>query len=66
MQEKDKFERLSAIHMYMTLGRILIVLNNNKIPFNCLLVNEHCLGCGNFSEAWLGRDSLLKSFFFHF
>ena len=63
MQVKEKFERLSAIHMYITLFFILILLNYNKIPFKGSLVNEHCLGCGNFSEAWRGKDSLLKSLF---
>ena len=63
MQVKEKFKRLSAIHMYITLFCTLILLNNNKIPFKVLLVNEHCLECGNFSEAWLGKDSLLKSLF---
>lgn len=61
MQVKEKFKRLSAIHMYITLFCSLILLNNNKIPFKVLLVNEHCLECENFSEAWLGKDSLLKT-----
>ena len=60
MQVKEKFERLNVIHMYITLFCILILLNNNKIPFKGLLVNEHCSECGNFSEAWLREDSLLK------
>ena len=63
MQVKEKFERLSAIHMHITLFFILILLNNNKIPFKGLLVNEHCLECGHFSEAWFGKDCLLNTLF---
>ena len=63
MQVKEKFERLSAIHMNITLFFILILLDNNKVPFKGSLVNEHCLECGKFSEAWFGKDSLLKSLF---
>ena len=47
--------------MHITLFCIVILLNNYKIPFKGLLVNEHC-SCGNFSEAWLREDSLLKKF----
>ena len=62
MQVKEKFERLNAIHMHITLFCIVILLNNYKIPFKGLLVNEHCSKCRNFSEAWLREDSLLKKF----
>lgn len=34
--------------MYITLFCVLIPLNNNKIPFKGLLVNEHCLEVGIF------------------